>query len=90
MLVRSADHRYHKHPEKGVYYKSYEIEVGGTLIVSGVTLLVTLVGLLVAVPWNNWVMSRRIGWALIALWTVSTIGNVVLEATGWAESGSEG
>ncbi|KAK4998720.1 hypothetical protein LTR66_002112 [Elasticomyces elasticus] len=90
MLVRSADHRYHKHPEKGVYYKSYEIEVGGTLIVSGITLLVTLVGLLVAVPWNNWVMSRRIGWALIVLWTVSTIGNVVLEATGWAESGSEG
>jgi sodium/potassium/calcium exchanger 6 len=38
--------------------------------------------LLVAVPLNKWVLSKRIGWALIALWTVSTIGNVVIEVTG--------
>lgn len=59
------------------------MDVSKTLIVSGITLLVTLVGLLIAVPANGWVLSRRIGWALIALWTISTIFNVVIEVTGF-------
>lgn len=90
ILVRGAEHRQHKHPDQGLRFKAYHIDVGRTLIVSGITLLVTLVGLLVAVPLNKWVLSKRIGWALICLWTVSTIGNVVLEVTGWGHVGSEG
>ena len=89
ILVRKAQHRVDKHPDKDFKFKSYHIDVSETLIVSGATLLVTLVGLLVAVPMNKWVLSRKIGWALIALWTVSTVGNVVLEVTGWGWSGSE-
>lgn len=83
IMLRGATHRHHKHPNKDIKFRSYEIEVETTLIVSGITLLVTLIGLLVVVPLNKWVLSKRIGWALIALWTLSTIGNVILEVKGW-------
>ena len=82
ILLRGARHRVEKHPDKDFKFKSYHIEVSNTLIVSGVTLLVTLVGLGVAVPWNGWVMGRKLGWCLIALWCLSTVGNVVVEVTG--------
>ncbi|CAK4013146.1 cation exchanger [Lecanosticta acicola] len=82
ILVRGAERRHDKHPDKGIRFKTYHIEVSKTLIVSGLTLLVTLVGLLIAVPLNRWVLDRKIGWSLIALWTMSTIFNVVIEVTG--------
>ncbi|KAF2149881.1 hypothetical protein K461DRAFT_329088 [Myriangium duriaei CBS 260.36] len=86
LLIRGAQKRLHKHPEKGWKSGTYEIQVGDTLIVSGVTLLVTLVGLLVAVPLNGWMMSRRIAWALIALWCTGTVINIVLEVSGVGSS----
>lgn len=89
ILLRGAEHRHKKHPEKDIKFKTYEIEVSNTLIVSGATLLVTLVGLLIAVPLNKWVMSKRIGWALIALWTLSTIGNVIIEVVGLGDGPNE-
>lgn len=58
---------------------SYEITVSKVLVISGATLLITLVSLLVIVPLNKWKMDRKIGWGLIALWGVSTLGNVVAE-----------
>jgi sodium/potassium/calcium exchanger 6 len=60
----------------------YRIEVSSTLVISAATLLLTLLVLLVWVPLNKWMMTRRIGWTLIALWTVSTVLNVVVEITG--------
>lgn len=67
-------------------YKPYKIEVSGTLLISAVTVLITLVTLLIVVPLNKWVMSRKIGWGLIAIWTVGTIVNLVVEMTGtWSE-----
>lgn len=72
-----------RHPDKPMKYKPYQIDVGGTLIISGVTLLVTLLGLLIVVPLNGWKMDRKIGWGLVALWSASTIGNVVVEVFGW-------
>jgi solute carrier family 24 (sodium/potassium/calcium exchanger), member 6 len=89
ILIRGANHRMEKHPDKDFKFKSYHIDVGNTLIVSGGTLLFTLVGLLIFVPMNRWVMSKRIGWTLIAVWVVSTVGNVVLEVTGVADGGSD-
>lgn len=88
ILVTGAHHHQHKHPGSELRYKSYQIEVGRTLIVTGFTLLLTLVGLLIAVPLNKWVLSKRIGVALIALWVTTTIINVVLELTGWGTEGS--
>lgn len=86
MTTRDATHHHHKHPNKPMKYKPYQIEVSGTLIISGITLLVTLVGLLIVVPLNKWVMDRKIGWGLIILWTISTIVNLVVEITGvWSE-----
>ena len=82
IIVRHANHRAHEHPHKQFKYHSYHIDVSNTLIVSGGTLLVTLVGLLVLVPLNKWVLSKRIGWGLIALWAASTGVNVVLEVMG--------
>lgn len=83
ILVRGAHHHQHKHPGSQLKYKSYQIEVGRTLIVSGITLLVTLIGLLIVVPLNKWVLNKRIGVTLIALWIVTTALNVALELTGW-------
>ena len=83
MTIHNATHKHAKHPGQPIKYRPYEIEVSNTLLISGITLLVTLLGLLIAVPLNKWRMDRKIGWALIALWIVSTTANVVVEAVGW-------
>ena len=85
MTVRGAEGREHKHPGRPLKYKPYEIEIGSTLFISGITLLITLAGLLVVVPLRGWWMDRRVGWGLVALWTASTIGNVVVEVMGWGK-----
>jgi sodium/potassium/calcium exchanger 6 len=86
MSIKKANQKYEKNPQKPKHYKPYRIQVSGTLAVSAVTVLITLIVLLVAVPSNKWVMSRKIGWVLIAIWTVSTIVNIALELAGvWAD-----
>lgn len=86
MTIKEADANHHKHPGRKMKYKPYAIEVSGTLIVSGISLLVTLVGLLIVVPLNKWVMSRRIGWGLIILWSISTVINLGVEISGaWGD-----
>lgn len=82
MTITEANHHKAKHPNKKFKYKPYQIEVSGTLMISGITLLVTLAGLLIAVPYSKWMMTRKIGWGLIILWSVSTIVNLVVEITG--------
>ncbi|PBP25764.1 putative sodium/calcium exchanger protein [Diplocarpon rosae] len=82
MTIKGANHKHAKHPNKEIKYKPYQIEVSGTLLISAATLVVTLVGLLIVVPLNQWVMSRRVGWGLIGLWTVSTIINLAVEVSG--------
>ena len=57
----------------------YEIAISKVLVISGATLLVVLVGLLIVVPLNGWRMDRKIGWGLVAVWCVSTLGNVIAE-----------
>lgn len=57
----------------------YEIAISKVLVISGATLLVILVGLLIVVPLNHWRMDRKIGWGLVAVWCVSTLGNVIAE-----------
>jgi sodium/potassium/calcium exchanger 6 len=79
MTIKDANYKHAKHPEKNIKYKPYEIEVSGTLMISAITLLITLVGLLIVVPWNKWIMSKRIGYGLIALWSISTTINLVVE-----------
>jgi solute carrier family 24 (sodium/potassium/calcium exchanger), member 6 len=82
VMVQNANHAYSKHPERGYKYEPYPVQVDGTLMISSITLLVILIGLLVSVPMNKWILSRKIGWTLIALWSVSTVVNVVVEVTG--------
>lgn len=85
MTMKGSKGWQERHPTSPVKYKPYQLDVSGTLVISGVTLLVTLLGLLVVVPLNGWKMDRRIGWGLLALWTASTIGNVVVEILGWGK-----
>ncbi|KAJ6784779.1 hypothetical protein PWT90_10131 [Aphanocladium album] len=82
MMVQGANHDRRKHPDQPVKYGPYPVKIGGTLLVSSVTLLVILSGLLVAVPLNKWVLSRKIGWTLIAVWSISTAVNVAMEVSG--------
>lgn len=89
ILLRQDHHSHDAHSRAHVGMRSYHIDVENTLIVSGATLLVTLVGLLIVVPWRGWVMDRRIGWALVGVWVVSTIGNVGLEVSGLGGEGRE-
>lgn len=88
MTIHNGQHRHHKHPDKPIKYKPYELEVSTTLMISGITLLITLMGLLIVVPLNGWRMDRKIGIGLIALWTLSTIGNVVCEVLGFGMEGA--
>lgn len=57
----------------------YHISVSRSLLISGATLLATLVGILIIVPLNGWRMDRKIGSGLVILWCVSTICNVIVE-----------
>lgn len=79
MTIHTATHKHHKHPNKPIHYKPYELEISTTLIISGITLLITLIGLLIFVPLNGWRMDRKIGVGLIALWAISTTANVIVE-----------
>lgn len=58
---------------------TYDIAVSKVLIISGATLLATLIGLLIVIPLNKWRMDRKVGCGLIALWCVTTLGNVIAE-----------
>jgi sodium/potassium/calcium exchanger 6 len=84
MTITQGEHRHEKHPDKPVYFSPYHIIVSTTLVISGATLLVTLAGLLVAVPMRRWRMDRVIGWSLVVLWVVSTLANVFVEVLGYS------
>lgn len=86
MTIKAGNGRHERHPSKPMKYKPFSIDVGEMLIISGITLLVTLLGLLVVVPLNRWTMDRKIGWGLVALWCASTIGNVAVEVMGWGQN----
>jgi sodium/potassium/calcium exchanger 6 len=79
MTITGAQESHHKHPNKKMKFKPYVVEVDRTLVFSGVALLVTLVGLLIVVPLRKWRMDRVVGWGLILLWIVATVGNVGIE-----------
>lgn len=66
----------------GAKGEPYKIEVSSTLVISAATLLLTLCVLLIWVPFNKWMMSRRIGWTIVAMWAISTVINVAVEVTG--------
>ncbi|KAL5614356.1 uncharacterized protein BROUX77_000193 [Berkeleyomyces rouxiae] len=83
MMYRRAHHKYQHDPSKPLHYKPFKVEVGGALMISAISLLITLVVLLIAVPANKWVLNRKIGWGLILLWMVTTSLNVVLELGGY-------
>lgn len=59
----------------------YHIHISHSLIISGVTLLITLLFLLITIPLNKWRMSRTIGIVTVSFWIVSTIINVIMEVT---------
>ena len=79
LTVRGARDRQHGHPHRKVELRPYHIHINSSLLISGVTLLVTLVALLIAVPARQWRMDKWIGWGLVTLWAVSTMVNVILE-----------
>ena len=82
ITIKGGRHQHRKHPDRPMHFKPYPIDISTTLVISGATLLLTLGGLLVAVPSRKWRMDRTIGWGLVALWTASTIANVVVELVG--------
>ena len=85
LLLQRSERYQHKHPHRPVKYKAYHIHIDRTLVVSSIALLVTLVGLAIAVPLSGWRMSRRIGWALVSIWIVATVVNLVLEIGAWTK-----
>ncbi|KAL8717989.1 MAG: hypothetical protein Q9225_004832 [Loekoesia sp. 1 TL-2023] len=59
MTIRDGHLKHDKHPDRPIRYKPYQIEISPTLVISGVTLVITLLGLLLIVPLNKWRMDRR-------------------------------
>lgn len=91
MTLTEAHNKHEKHPGRPMKYKPYEIDISPTLLISAVSLLITLVALLILVPLNKWMMTRKIGYGLITLWAVSTVANLVVEITGvWGDHSSFG
>jgi sodium/potassium/calcium exchanger 6 len=87
MSISGAQEKHAKHPNKKMKFKPFIVDVDRTLLVSGMALLVTLVGLLIVVPLRGWRMDKLIGWCLIGLWAVATLGNVGLEI--WSGDGHQ-
>lgn len=86
MVISKGEHRHEKHPDQSVHFKPYHIAVSTTLVISGATLLLTLAGLLIAVPVRKWKMDRVIGWGLVTLWFCSTAVNVLVEVLGYSSN----
>ena len=86
MVISKGEHRHEKHPDQSVHFRPYHIAVSTTLVISGATLLLTLSGLLIAVPLRKWKMDKVIGWGLVTLWSVSTVANVLVEVLGYSSS----
>lgn len=63
----------HGHPKSG-----YPIEISHTLIISGATLLATLLFLLIAVPLNHWKYTSSLGVVTIVFWVIATALNVIV------------
>ncbi|KJZ76742.1 hypothetical protein HIM_04078 [Hirsutella minnesotensis 3608] len=82
MMIQHANRKHKKHPGRPIAYGPYRVQVGGTLMISSITLLIILLLLLVLVPMNKWILSRKIGWLIISLWALSTAVSVVVEVTG--------
>ncbi|KAI1110521.1 hypothetical protein F5Y14DRAFT_465608 [Nemania sp. NC0429] len=80
--IHAANKHHAKHPDEPFQYAPYHIEVTASLMVSTLALLTTLFALLVVVPLNRWMMTRKIGIGLIVLWTASTVANLAIEITG--------
>ncbi len=78
MGIGSANEHHRKHPDQPLHYKPYVIQVGGTLMISAITVLLTLIVLLIVVPSSNWMMTRKIGWGLIAIWTARAPSSILL------------
>jgi sodium/potassium/calcium exchanger 6 len=84
MTITKGEHRHDKHPDRPVRFEPYHIVVSTTLVISGATLLVTLAGLLVAVPVRKWKMDKMIGVGLVVVWATSTVANVLVEVLGYS------
>ena len=82
MTMKHGNGKHNKHSTVSVNYSPYELDVASSLIISGITLLITLVGLLIAVPLNRWQMDKKIGWGLVTLWCCSTVVNLTIEIFG--------
>lgn len=57
----------------------YNTQISPTLIVSGASLLTTLVMLLIAVPANDYVMSRKLGFILCGVFLSGMICSILVE-----------
>lgn len=57
----------------------YNTSISPTLIVSGASLLTTLVILLIAVPANDYVMGRKLGFVLCSIFLVGMVSSVLVE-----------
>ncbi|KAH6629842.1 sodium/calcium exchanger protein-like protein [Boeremia exigua] len=84
MILVKGERRHDRHPDRPVRFSPYHIAVSTTLVISGASLLVTLAGLLIAVPVRRWRMDRVIGWGLVAVWVVCTAVNVGVEVLGFS------
>ncbi|KAL1393381.1 sodium/calcium exchanger protein-like protein [Phyllosticta capitalensis] len=90
MTIKKAERSHDKHPDHPVKFKPYHLDVDSTLVISGATLLVTLLGLLALVSMRKWRMDRLVGSCLVVLWVLSTAGNLVAEITGFRSDLSDG
>ncbi len=57
----------------------YTTEISPTLMVSAASLLTTLIVLLIAVPANDYVMGRKLGICLCAIFFIGMVASVIVE-----------
>lgn len=61
----------------------FNIDVSATLLISGGTLLLILVGFLIFVPLNHWKLDRKAGWTALSIWFTGTLASVIVDITNY-------
>lgn len=66
-------------PRNNKYNNGYRVDISNTLVVTGLSIILSISILLIMIPRNNWIIDRKIGFILIFTWVLATTICVLFE-----------
>lgn len=66
-------------PRNNKHNNGYRVDISKTLVVTGLSIILSISILLIMIPRNNWIIDRKIGFILIFTWVLATTICVLFE-----------